>query len=278
MLNYFYYSFQLIPQRIDSLMILILLATLFSLGYSQSADNKLAESMMSISSGCFQMGSETGGDDEKPIHKVCLKSFKMDKYEVSQEQYRQATGASPWDKCSGPYCTPPNPQDPAYFVNWDEANSYCQAQGKRLPTEAEFEYATRAGTTSMWFWGDDESRQCQYANVADKSAKSQFPSMEWANSCEDGYAMLAPVGKYQANAWGLHDMTGNVWEWVSDYSSDDYYKSSASTDPTGPTSGSNRVFRGGSWGSGAALLRSAFRSGDAAERRNGVLGFRCAQD
>jgi len=162
-------------------------------------------------------------------------------------------------------------------VDWTEASSYCQEQGKRLPTEAEYEYANRAGTSTKWFWGNDADQGCNYANGADQTILSS--GGHWSPprfECQDGYGdVTSPVGHFKPNPWGLYDMTGNVWEWVSDWYGANYYGQSPSQDPRGPGSGSSRVSRGGSWGSVPAFLRSARRYGDPPGIRSNNLGFRC---
>ena len=125
----------------------------------------------------------------------------------------------------------------------------------RLPTEAEWEYASRAGTTTRWSFGDDASQLGRYA---------------W--HAENAGGQTHPVGQLQPNPWGLYDMYGNVWEWVQDWYGN--YTSGTAVDPAGPSSGSNRVFRGGGWSYGAGYCRSALRSYGAPGSRVGYLGFR----
>ena len=208
--------------------------------------------MVSIPAGCFQMGSENGYDDEKPVHRVCLDAFRMDVTEVTQGAYRSVVGRNPstFGSC-GDDC-------PVEEVDWTEARNYCERVGKRLPSEAEWEYAARAGTTTKWYWGDDESRAGEYA---------------WYHG--NSGSQTHPVGRKRPNGWGLYDMSGNVWEWVGDW--DGAYPSSGQRNPTGPASGSSRVNRGGSWDNSPVRLPSAHRRldnapGDHSDR----LGFRCA--
>jgi len=211
---------------------------------------KAGADMVAIPAGCFNMGSNDGDSDEKPVHRVCLSAFSMDKYEVTQGEYERVMGSNPshFSSC-GSNC-------PVEKVDWNESSDYCRKVGKRLPTEAEWEYAARAGTTTKWYCGNDES-------CVDRIA--------WNNG--NSGSKTHPVGLKQPNAWGLYDMTGNVWEWTSDWYGN--YGSSSQQDPSGASSGSARVDRGGSWYSHPTNLRSANRIFDEPGNRSGILGFRC---
>ena len=210
--------------------------------------------MVKIPAGSFMMGSDNGESDEKPVHRVNISnSFYMGKYEVTRAQWKAVTG-----------------NNPSYFkgddlpveqVSWDDVKDFIRKLNNlqsdyeyRLPTEAEWEYACRAGTT-----GD-------YAGNLD--------SMAWygANSGNKTHS----VGQKQPNAFGLYDMHGNVWEWTEDWYGS--YSSGTVTDPTGGLSGSRRVGRGGGWFSSAVDLRSAVRGGDAPSDRLNNLGFRLARN
>jgi formylglycine-generating enzyme required for sulfatase activity len=158
--------------------------------------------------------------------------------------------------------------NPVEMVSWNDVQAFIQwlnaKEGHnryRLPTEAEWEYAARAGTTGAYSFGDDEDSLGRYA-------------WYWDNSGEKTH----PVGQKQPNAWGLYDMHGNVWEWVQDWYGD--YSSSSVTDPKGPSSGSfygpSRVFRGGGWGSSARFCRAACRLNNSPKLRDDGLGFRLA--
>ncbi|NLX26680.1 MAG: SUMF1/EgtB/PvdO family nonheme iron enzyme [Lentisphaerae bacterium] len=212
---------------------------------------------MPIAAGSFMMGSENGYDDEKPVHRVTLtKLFWMAKTEVTQAQWRQVMG-------SNPSCFKGDTL-PVEHVRWNDAMEFCrklteieQRAGRlpagfeyTLPTEAQWEYACRAGTT-----GD-------YAGTLD--------AMAWYDSNSGG--KTHPVGTKQANAWGLHDMHGNVWEWCSDWYGD--YSSGNVVDPQGASSGSLRVQRGGSWYYDASYCRSANRDFRGPSSADGGLGFR----
>lgn len=155
-------------------------------------------------------------------------------------------------------------------VSWDRS-----ADGYRLLTESEWEYAARAGSAHRYAGTSRDSEMCRYGNVFNPSSKSAF-GFDWESfSCEDGHAALAPVGSFEANAWGLYDMSGNVWEWCWDWYGE--YPQDASVDPSGPRSGSYRVLRGGSWRNRPAGLRTADRSGDNPDYDSNFLGLRLSR-
>jgi formylglycine-generating enzyme required for sulfatase activity len=226
--------------------------------------------MVLIPAGEFTMGSNDGEANEKPPHRVSISAFYLDKYEVTfdlYDKFSDATGrAKPADQGWG------RGSRPVINVTWDDAKAYCDWAGKRLPTEAEWEYACRAGSAGKWCFGDDEGRLGEYA----------WYEYAW-------YSMPGrthPVGEKRANAFGLFDMHGNVWEWCADWYGS--YSDGPSQDPPGPASGSGRVRRGGSWGVSAVRCRSALRSGnppsawsnasnaETAGTRFDTYGFRCA--
>jgi formylglycine-generating enzyme required for sulfatase activity len=261
-----------------------------------------------IQGGTFQMGSNEVVSDEKPVHTVTVGNLYMGKYEVTVAQFRQfineagyqtdadKDGGSymwtgdKWEKRSGVNwkCDAEGnirPQSeynhPVIHVSWNDANEYCnwlsRKTGKsyRLPTEAEWEYA--AGNGSMhtkYSWGNGDPYGKSGGNVADESAKRKFGWSGTRAGYDDGYATTAPVGSFNPNDFGLYDMTGNVWEWCSDWYGSYYYKNSPTTDPNGPSTGSYRVSRGGGWGSGARDCRTANRGSDGPDYRSGGLGFR----
>jgi len=238
---------------------------------------RAAHRTVDIPSGCFWMGSPEGfgNANEHPRHLVCLDSFRMDRTPVVQEAFQAATGQAPWLLCKGRTCAGPDPRAPAWFVTWTEAADFCRNRGGRLPTEAEFEYAARAGDSGAYIWGDSASQACRYANFADRSLERVLPSWK-VFPCDDGEPLVAPAGEYRPNRWGLFDMAGNVWEWTSDWYAADAYAKSSSRNPTGPDSGSGRTIRGGSWLSSPDGGRAAYRDGFQPEGRyNGAIGFRC---
>lgn len=169
-------------------------------------------------------------------------------------------------------------------MSWNDAVAFCEwlsrKEGRtyRLPTEAEWEYACRAGTTTAYQHGDDPEDLVLVGNVADgtfKAFKAKFPQRTTINARDD-YIFTAPVGKFRPNDFGLHDMHGNVGEWCADWYDAKYYANSPSADPAGPSSGAFRVCRGGSWNIAAGGCRSACRSRNVPSHRVSNLGFRLA--
>ncbi len=236
-----------------------------------------------IAPGCFNMGSpETEQDrsaNEAP-HQVCPKGFWMGKTEVTNAQYRQFESGHD----SGAYESHNlnAPDQPVVRVSWQEAVAYAEwLSGKtglryRLPTEAEWEYAARAGRADSRYWGDDPNQACLYANIYDKTARQAKP-FNWANyPCQDGQVAAAPVGQYTANAFGLHDLLGNVAEWTcSEYDSAYAGGETRCADPQA-AAGGRRVLRGGSWSDYPGLVRFAYRFPAAPEygKWRSDIGFR----
>jgi len=197
-----------------------------------------------IRPGSFMMGDEKGDDDEKPVHKVTIsKPFYLGKFEVTQEQWQCVMGSNP-----SHFRGAKNPVD---RVSWEACQAFIKKLNAKfahaqvtfgLPTEAEWEYACRAGPTSRYGFGDRESKLAEYG---------------WFENNAGG--TTHPVGQKKPNAWGLYDMHGNVWEWCDDWYDGDYYKKSPAIDPTGPTAVTSRVLRGGSWSDPAPYCRSSYR-------------------
>jgi formylglycine-generating enzyme required for sulfatase activity len=180
------------------------------------------------------------------------------------------------------------PQDdryPVVNVTWTDAVAFCEWLGRkekhkyRLPTEAEWEYACRAGTGTLYYHGDDPEGLPQVANVADGTAKANLKFEKWETiAAQDGFVFSAPVGSFQPNAFGLYDMHGNVWEWCADWLDTGYYRRSPLVNPQGPQSGSHRVLRGGCWFFYGRACRSAGRGKFAPGERDFSIGFRVAAD
>jgi formylglycine-generating enzyme required for sulfatase activity/KaiC/GvpD/RAD55 family RecA-like ATPase len=244
----------------------------------------------------FLMGSpeedNEAWDEERPPHQVVFqKPFAIGKYEVTFEEYDKFaydTGRRPpSDSGFG------GGKRPVINVSWDDARDYAVWLSKktrkryRLPTEAEWEYAARAGTVTRRYWGDDKDHReaCRYASVFDRGSENELKSrynITWQPfACEDGYLTTAPVGSFQPNALGLHDMLGNVWEWVEDCWHENYRNApddgSAWLEKEGGNCGL-RVIRGGAWNGGPGGVRSAYRGWNARAYRYGNVGFRLAQD
>jgi formylglycine-generating enzyme required for sulfatase activity len=237
-------------------------------------------------------------DGEKPIHRVKIATpFLLAKHEVTFEEYDRFAYATnrrpPSDAGFGAdFNDADRRQLPVISVSWHEAKAYAEWLSKktgkrfRLPTEAEWEYAARAKTTARRHWGDDTSHNqaCTYENVLDWKHKGDLTrfGVTWdAHACEDDYATLAPVGKFQPNKWGLHDMLGNVSEWVEDCWHGTYEGAPKDGRAWGQENGGNcklRVVRGGSWGPAPGHVRSAARNGGGPGHRSFYLGFRLAQD
>jgi iron(II)-dependent oxidoreductase len=216
--------------------------------------------MVLVPAGEFWMGSEEGDDDEKPRHRVYMDAYYIDKYEVTNALYKRfmdATGRSAplyWNdsKFNGA-------RQPVVGVSWDDADAYCKWAGKRLPTEAEWEKAARGTDGRKYPWG------------------AQWDSSR-ANSDESKLGRAKEVGSYPTGVspYGVHDLAGNVWEWVADWYDRNYYERSPERNPTGPPAGQNKVLRGGAWLDSPFYLRSAYRVGSSHPHHD-YIGFRCAR-
>ena len=230
-----------------------------------------------VPKGCFRMGSTSGAKHERPVHEVCVKGFWMGKYEVTNAEWRKYRPGHDSGSYEGQALN--DERQPVVEVSWEEARGFAVWLSERghsrfrLPTEAEWEYAARAGTRTERFWGDDANDACRYANVADRTAERQWSN--WVvHDCDDGYAVTAPAGSFEPNGFGLYDLLGNVWEWVRDRYGGKYYASASRQDPRGPSVGSVRVLRGGGWLHDPARVRSAYRGRTTPGDRRGIVGFR----
>jgi formylglycine-generating enzyme required for sulfatase activity len=213
-----------------------------------------------INAGSFEMGCSPGDrlcfDEEKPVHSVRIsRPFEIGKYEVTQAQWEAVMGNNPSEHKGAKL--------PVERVNWGDVHEFLDRLNRaadgyryRLPTEAEWEYAARAGTTGRF--------------------SGSLEAMAWCGLTSG--ELPHEVGTRQANPWGLHDMHGNVWEWCQDWADEHYYRGSPALDPAGPASGKYRVIRGGSWGDSARTSRVSLRHWVFAETRQGVLGFRCVRE
>jgi formylglycine-generating enzyme required for sulfatase activity len=242
-----------------------------------------------VPAGCYLMGSphdEKGRDsDESPVHEICLDGFWMAKTEVTNGQFKKFRPEHNSLNYEGHSLNGDN--QPAILVTWLDAVNFAhwlQTQNGtqykfRLPSEAEWEYAARAGTEDSTYWGDDPRRACTYENVADETANRLW-AWEEVYACDDGYAAAAPVASFLPNAFGLHDMLGNVREWCEDvYAVDTYIhhdrKTPRFTDESG---GTDRVIRGGHWHGGNRAVRSADRASGAPMSTEDNLGFRLVRE
>jgi formylglycine-generating enzyme len=242
---------------------------------TESITNTIGMTLNKIPAGTFMMGSpegEEGRQDNETQHKVTItKPFYMQTTEVTQGEWQEVMDTEPWkDK----QFVKEGPNYAATYVSWDDAVAYCkklsEKEGKtyRLPTEAEWEYACRAGTQTAWYFGDDEKNLGDYAWYRE-------------NAFDIGAKFAHEVGHKKSNAFGLYDMHGNVWEWCYDHFEVDYYKQqSPEKDPQGPAQGAFRVIRSGSWGDVVtSSSRSASRNKiDADSRNNSNVGFRLVRE
>jgi len=234
--------------------------------------------MVFVRGGCFDMGDTFGdGDsDEKPVHEVCVDDFYMGKYEVTQDEWKAVMGSNPssFKDCGG--------RCPVEQVSWDDVKEFIKGLNRktgmhyRLPTEAEWEYAAR-----------ERGRRVRFGTGKDTIGPDEA-NFDASRIYKEPYSMVGiyrektlPVGTFPPNSLGLFDMTGNVWELVSDWYDGDYYRKSKRDNPDGPRPGiifgpSSRVIRGGSWGNGAKFVRAAARDGRFQTDPGYNVGFRLA--
>jgi formylglycine-generating enzyme required for sulfatase activity len=235
--------------------------------------------MISVPTGQFTMGMDDGPIDVKPAHRVKVDGFLMDQHEITQEVYERVTSKNPSRR--------KNPKNPVEQVTWSAAARFCNARsmlegltpcyntntwecdfsagGYRLPTEAEWEYACRAGTSTRFYFGDSPEELKSYAWFEGNSQSRPHP-----------------VSQRKPNAWGLYDMEGNVWEWCNDFYGAKYFRDSPGDNPRGPQQGEKRVLRGGAWSSSAENCTSFVRNCDEAGMTDICLtmdsnGFRCVR-
>jgi formylglycine-generating enzyme required for sulfatase activity len=247
---------------------------------------------------------------EQPQHFVRItKPFYLGTYHVTRGQFRQFVADASYkteaEKVEKPGAWGWNPdtkrfgfnekyswqnagfeqtdEHPVVNVSWNDAVEFCKWLSKKegktycLPTEAEFEYACRAGTTTRYYSGDDPETLTKVGNVADAAAKAKFSDWKYTIKASDGYVFTSPVGKFKPNAFGLYDVHGNAWQRCADWYGADYYAASTVDDPAGPATGNGRVLRGGSWGDWPSNSRSANRDRSTTDSRSSDVGFRVAR-
>lgn len=268
---------------------------------AKKSDSK--RNMVFIKGGSFRMGTPNGMEYERPVRSVTVKSFWMDKHEVTVAEFEKfvnetafvteaekigwsgvfSTEEGGWIRCEkiswrNPDCgtKKPNPNEPVTQVSWNDAVAYAAWAGKRLPTEAEFEYAIRGGLDqNEYSWGNElKPNGKPVANWWQGS----FPEED---TKEDGFSGRAPVMSFPPNGYGLYEMGGNVWEWTADWYAADYYKWGATENPTGPKSGNEKSIRGGSWlcaENYCTNYRAAGRSKSPTDTALNNLGFRLVAD
>lgn len=248
--------------------------------------------MVVIPAGEFLMGStfeESGHPDEKPQHPVKIgRAFALSKFEITFEQ---------WDACVADGKCEAASDDglgrgsvPVFNVHWNDARAFAAwlsartGQKYRLPSEAEWEYAARGGTSTPWFWGPAEdsagsSKACQFANTHDETGKDAHPMYVWSNhKCADGFGETAPVGRFAPNPFGLHDILGNLREWVLDCHHTGYKDAPIDGSVWDEKECEKRIVRGGAWIDGASTTRAAYRHPEDAGYRNYQVGFRLARE
>lgn len=253
-----------------------------------------------------------GLDDEYPAHKVRItQPFYIGTHEVSIGQFKKylersghttdsdSDGTGAWGytpktntfegrKLEYSWRNPGFPQldsHPVINVTWFDAVRFCdwlsKTEGRkyRLPTEAEWEYACRAGSTTRFNFGDDSEQLTRFAACYDAETGKVFPDwLPFATSSSDKFSFTAPVGSFKPNAWGLYDMHGNVWEWCSDWHDANYYSISPTDDPQGPVDGEVKVRRGGSWHTWSFYCRSSFRNWNSRTTRYVLVGMRVVME
>jgi serine/threonine-protein kinase len=235
-----------------------------------------------IPAGDFEMGSKDGDIDENPIHTVYLDPYWIDETEVTNGMYAKCVTAGVCDMPAGnDYDDSSYTFHPVVFVNWKNAQAYCAWADSRLPTEAEWEKAARGGLKGKKYpWGDSPP-VCQMG--AENGAQHRDCGIVDPSKYDYEFTLkpiggTASVGNFSANGYGLYDMSGNVWEWVSDWYDSDYYANSPGKIPSGPSFGDYRVLRGGSWLRSSNLLRSADRNRNNPTSTSNNAGFRCARE
>jgi len=263
-----------------SIFLMVIGAGLFA--QQPAAARTYPSNMVRVEGGTFQMGTAKGAGDERPVHTVTISTFYMSKCTVTQKEWYEIMGTTIEQQrvsSRGLLLRGSGDNYPMYYVNWNDAIEYCnkrslkeglkpayrvsgnaitcdwEADGYRLPTEAEWEYAAKGGNGLFGY---------------EYSGSNNVDTVAWYN--RNSEQSTQPVGTKAANSLGLYDMSGNVWEWCWDW--EGKYPNNAQTDPRGPASGSSRIRRGGSWMDGATFVRSAYRGSISPSRSGSDIGFR----
>lgn len=289
-----------------SKMHLLLVSALVALAFfpTLSTEHALAQANVSaelirIPPGWLRMGSENGEPAERPVHRVELPAFSIDRHETTNHDFAAFVDATKhvtdaeksgvgwhwvisWSEAKGAdWCHPHGPSSsitglehhPVVQVSWRDALAYCRWRGKRLPTEAEWERAARGPGGRMYPWGNQPPRQ-------DRRFRASYGSDECCRAdAADGFPFTAPVGRFAAgrSPFGVEDMAGNVWEWVEDSFDADFYSRSPRKNPVNRSAAERRVIRGGGWGNNPWGLRSTLRHANPPDIGLSMVGFRCAR-